>query len=85
MGKEGPMVHTGACIANLLGQGGSCKYHLTWNLLRYLKNDRDRKDLIICGAADVVASFRAPICGVLFAHAEAASWSVSLSMKIITK
>jgi chloride channel 7 len=29
LGKEGPMVHTGACIANLLGQGGSRKYHLT--------------------------------------------------------
>ncbi|KAJ0077975.1 hypothetical protein Patl1_36666 [Pistacia atlantica] len=26
VGKEGPMVHTGACIANLLGQGGSRKW-----------------------------------------------------------
>ncbi|PWA61529.1 hypothetical protein CTI12_AA370090 [Artemisia annua] len=85
IGKEGPMVHTGACIANLLVQGGSGKYHLTWNWLRYFKNDRDRKDLITCGAAGVVAAFRAPIGGVLFALAEAASWSVSLSLKIITK
>ncbi|CAM8915097.1 unnamed protein product [Rhodiola kirilowii] len=29
LGKEGPLVHTGACIASLLGQGGSTKYHLS--------------------------------------------------------
>ncbi|XP_052204991.1 chloride channel protein CLC-c-like [Diospyros lotus] len=75
IGKEGPMVHTGSCIANLLGQGGSRKYHLTWQWLRYFKNDRDRRDLITCGAAaGVAAAFRAPVGGVLFALEEAASW-----------
>lgn len=75
VGKEGPMVHTGACIANLLGQGGSQKYRLTWKWLRYFKNDRDRRDLITCGAAaGVAAAFRAPVGGVLFALEEAASW-----------
>lgn len=81
MGKEGPMVHTGACIANLLGQGGSRKYHLTWTWLRYFKNDRDRRDMITCGAAaGVAAAFRAPVGGVLFALEEAASWYPSLSL-----
>ncbi|KAJ7970087.1 Chloride channel protein like [Quillaja saponaria] len=75
VGKEGPMVHTGACIASLLGQGGSRKYHLTWTWLRYFKNDRDRRDMITCGAAaGVAAAFRAPVGGVLFALEEAASW-----------
>lgn len=75
VGKEGPMVHTGACLANLLGQGGSKKYKLTWKWLRYFKNDRDRRDLITCGAAaGVAAAFRAPVGGVLFALEEAASW-----------
>jgi chloride channel 7 len=75
VGKEGPMVHTGACIANLLGQGGSKKYRLTWKWLRFFKNDRDRRDLITCGAAaGVAAAFRAPVGGVLFALEEAASW-----------
>ncbi|KAK7314846.1 hypothetical protein VNO77_33374 [Canavalia gladiata] len=75
VGKEGPMVHTGACIASLLGQGGSRKYGLTWNWLRYFKNDRDRRDMITCGAAaGVAAAFRAPVGGVLFALEEAASW-----------
>ncbi|KAL4556194.1 hypothetical protein LXL04_038837 [Taraxacum kok-saghyz] len=75
VGKEGPMVHTGACIANLLGQGGSRKYHLTCKWLRHFKNDRDRRDLITCGsAAGVAAAFRAPVGGVLFALEEVASW-----------
>jgi len=75
VGKEGPMVHTGACIASLLGQGGSRKCHLTWTWLRYFKNDRQRRDLITCGAAaGVAAAFRAPVGGVLFALEEAASW-----------
>lgn len=73
------MVHTGACIANLLGQGGSRKYRLTWKWLRFFKNDRDRRDLITCGAAaGVAAAFRAPVGGVLFALEEAASWYLSL-------
>lgn len=75
VGKEGPMVHTGACIGNLLGQGGSKKYGLTWKGFKYFKNDRDRRDLITCGAAAGVAgAFRAPVGGVLFALEEAASW-----------
>lgn len=75
LGKEGPMVHTGSCIAFLLGQGGSRKYRLTCTWLRYFKNDRDRRDLITCGAAaGVAAAFRAPVGGVLFALEEVASW-----------
>ena len=85
VGKEGPMVHTGACIASLLGQGGSRKYGLTWKWLRYFKNDLDRRDLITCGAAaGVAAAFRAPVGGVLFALEEIASWSLSLSLSHIT-
>jgi chloride channel 7 len=81
VGKEGPMVHTGACVASLLGQGGSRKYRLTWKWLRYFKNDRDRRDLITCGAAaGVAAAFRAPVGGVLFALEEAASWSLFFSL-----
>ncbi|ERN14339.1 putative chloride channel-like protein CLC-g isoform X1 [Amborella trichopoda] len=75
VGKAGPMVHTGACIASLLSQGGSKKYHLTCKWLRYFKNDRDRRDLVTCGsAAGIAAAFRAPVGGVLFALEEASSW-----------
>ncbi|PON59487.1 Chloride channel [Trema orientale] len=75
VGKAGPMVHTGACIASILGQGGSKKYNLTWRWLRFFKNDRDRRDLVTIGAAaGIAASFRAPVGGVLFAFEEMASW-----------
>ena len=75
VGKEGPLVHTGACIANILGQGGSRKYHVTLRYLSYFNNDRDRRDLVTCGAAAGVAgAFRAPVGGVLFALEEATSW-----------
>ena len=74
------MVHTGACIASLLGQGGSKKYGLTWKWLRFFKNDRDRRDLVTIGsAAGIAASFRAPVGGVLFAFEEMASWYIAFS------
>lgn len=75
IGKAGPMVHTGACVAALLGQGGSKRYGLKWKWLQFFKNDRDRRDLIICGsAAGIAAAFRAPVGGVLFALEGMASW-----------
>ncbi|XP_038986919.1 chloride channel protein CLC-b-like isoform X4 [Phoenix dactylifera] len=75
LGKEGPLVHIGACLASLLGQGGSDNYFLKWRWLQYFQNDRDRRDLITCGASSgVCAAFRAPIGGVLFALEEIASW-----------
>ncbi|XP_073004669.1 putative chloride channel-like protein CLC-g [Typha latifolia] len=75
VGKAGPMVHTGACIAALFGQGGSTKYHMTCKWLRYFKNDRDRRDLVTIGAgAGAAAAFRAPVGGVLFALESLSSW-----------
>ncbi|WJZ87076.1 hypothetical protein VitviT2T_006481 [Vitis vinifera] len=75
LGKEGPLVHTGACIASLFGQGGSTKYHLSSRWLQVFKSDRDRRDLVTCGcAAGVAAAFRAPVGGVLFALEEVTSW-----------
>ncbi|KAK4801032.1 hypothetical protein SAY86_021519 [Trapa natans] len=75
LGKEGPLVHTGACIASLLGQGGTTKYHLSSRWLQVFRTDRDRRDLVTCGcAAGVAAAFRAPVGGVLFALEEVTSW-----------
>lgn len=74
-GRQGPLVHTGACIAALLSQGGSERHHLTWKWLHYFKNDKDRRDLVTCGAAaGIAAAFKAPLGGVLFALEEGASW-----------
>ncbi|CAN6338239.1 unnamed protein product [Urochloa humidicola] len=75
LGKEGPLVHIGACLANLLSQGGEGRWRLRWRWLRYFNNDRDRRDLITCGASSgVCAAFRAPVSGVLFALEEVATW-----------
>ncbi|KAF8013131.1 hypothetical protein BT93_I1109 [Corymbia citriodora subsp. variegata] len=75
LGKEGPLVHIGSCIASLLGQGGPDNYRLRWRWLRYFNNDRDRRDLITCGASSgVCAAFRAPVGGVLFSLEEVATW-----------
>ncbi|CAA3028164.1 chloride channel CLC-d isoform X2 [Olea europaea subsp. europaea] len=75
LGKEGPLVHTGACIASLLGQGGTTKYHLSSRWLQVFRSERDRRDLVTCGcAAGVAAAFRAPVGGVLFALEEVTSW-----------
>lgn len=75
LGKEGPLVHIGSCIASLLGQGGTDNYKVKWRWLRYFNNDRDRRDLITCGASSgVCAAFRSPVGGVLFALEEVATW-----------
>ncbi|KAL3813890.1 hypothetical protein ACJIZ3_015158 [Penstemon smallii] len=75
LGKEGPLVHIGSCIASLLGQGGTDNYRFKWRWLRYFNNDRDRRDLITCGSSSgVCAAFRAPVGGVLFALEEVATW-----------
>ncbi|KAI5080597.1 hypothetical protein GOP47_0003780 [Adiantum capillus-veneris] len=74
-GKQGPLAHTGACIAALLSQGGSEDHHLSWGWLRSVKNNKDKRDLVTCGAAaGVAAAFRAPVGGVLFALEEVTSW-----------
>ncbi|KAL0424206.1 UNVERIFIED_CONTAM: Chloride channel protein CLC-b [Sesamum radiatum] len=75
LGKEGPLVHIGSCIASLLGQGGPDNYRIRWRWLRYFNNDRDRRDLITCGSSSgVCAAFRSPVGGVLFALEEVATW-----------
>ncbi|XP_020594999.1 putative chloride channel-like protein CLC-g [Phalaenopsis equestris] len=75
VGKAGPMVHIGACIAALFGHERLHKCHLIGQWLKYLKNDKDRRDLVACGAgAGVAAAFRSPVGGVLFTLEALSSW-----------
>ncbi|KAL8497820.1 hypothetical protein ACS0TY_021238 [Phlomoides rotata] len=75
IGRAGPMVHTGACIAAIVGEGGSKNLRLNWKWLQVFKNDLDRRDFVTCGsAAGIAAAFRAPIGGVLFTLQEMSSW-----------
>ncbi|CAA3005462.1 chloride channel CLC-b [Olea europaea subsp. europaea] len=75
LGKEGLPVHIGSSITSLLGQGGPDNYRSKWRWLRYFNSDKDRRDLITCGASSsVCAAFRAPVGGVLFALEKVATW-----------
>eukprot|EP00977_Amphora_coffeiformis_P010919 scaffold2581_cov143-Amphora_coffeaeformis.AAC.1 len=69
VGKEGPMVHSGAVVAAGISQD--------------FRNDREKRDFVACGAAAGVASaFGAPIGGVLFSLEEGASyWSTKLTWR----
>jgi H+/Cl- antiporter ClcA len=70
VGKEGPMVHSGAVVATTLTSGKT-------------RNDRQVRDYVACGAAaGVCTAFSAPIGGVLFALEEGASyWGASLTWR----
>ncbi|MEW5313527.1 MAG: hypothetical protein WDW38_005088 [Sanguina aurantia] len=59
IGKEGPFVHAGACIAAILSQGGTSSVKLP--VFKRFWNDRDRIDMV-------------PVGGVLFALEEMMSW-----------
>jgi chloride channel 7 len=70
IGKEGPMVHSGAVAANIVSS-------------RKTRNDREKRDFIACGtAAGVCTAFSAPIGGILFSLEEGASfWGPSLTWR----
>lgn len=85
IGKEGPMVHSGAVLgANISHLPGfrKCCGRKRW-LMRF-RNDRDKRDFVSGGtAAGVAAAFGSPVGGVLFALEEAAShWSISLTWMV---
>lgn len=70
VGKEGPMVHSGAVVATTLSSGKT-------------RNDVEVRDFVACGAAaGVCTAFSAPIGGILFALEEGASyWGPSLTWR----
>lgn len=70
VGKEGPMVHSGAVVATTVSS-------------RRTKNDKEKRDFVACGAAaGVCTAFSAPIGGILFSLEEGASyWSPSLTWR----
>ncbi|CAK0901284.1 unnamed protein product [Prorocentrum cordatum] len=68
-GKEGPMIHSGACIASVLSR--ACAERL----LQPYRPDIEARDLVAAGAScGVAAAFGAPLGGVLFAMEEGASF-----------
>ena len=85
VGKEGPMVHSGAVVAASISQGRTKCWGVDTSFSKFsdFRNDREKRDFVACGAAaGVCSAFGAPIGGVLFSLEEGASyWSTKLTWR----
>uniref|UniRef100_A0A8K9VAY0 Chloride channel protein n=1 Tax=Oncorhynchus mykiss TaxID=8022 RepID=A0A8K9VAY0_ONCMY len=62
VGKEGPMIHSGAVVAAGVSQGRSTSLKKDFKIFEYFRRDTEKRDFVSAGAAaGVSAAFGAPV------------------------